>query len=65
MCEVQIDRPRYPTYGQVLADQIKGADAQEIDTSEAEANRHRLYQGDQWALGAVPQCELSRPLAPS
>ncbi len=41
--EVQIDRSVYPTYGQVLADQIKGADAEEIDASEEEANRHRLY----------------------
>ena len=41
--DVQIDRSVYPTYGQVLADQIKGADAQEIDASEDEANRHRLY----------------------
>ena len=41
--EVQIDRLVYPTYGQVLADQIKGADAEEIDASEDEANRHRLY----------------------
>ena len=41
--EVQIDRSTYPTYGQVLADQIKGADAAEIDDSEDEANRERLY----------------------
>ncbi|MCE2486539.1 MAG: pyridoxamine 5'-phosphate oxidase family protein [Desulfurellaceae bacterium] len=40
---VQIERSSYPTYGQVLADQIQGADAREIDQSEAEANRHRLY----------------------
>ena len=40
---VQIERSRFPTYGQVLADQIKGADAKEIDASEDEANRHRLY----------------------
>ena len=38
-----IDRSSYPTYGQVLADQIKGADAEEIDASEDEANRERLY----------------------
>ena len=31
---VQIDRSTYPIYGQVLADQIAGADAKEIDTSE-------------------------------
>ena len=41
--EVQIDRSCYPTYGQVLADQIRGADAAEIDTAEDEANRERLY----------------------
>ena len=41
--EIQIDRSEYPTYGQVLADQIAGADAKEIDDSEDEANRERLY----------------------
>ena len=41
--EVQIDRSEYPTYGQVLGDQISGADAKEIDDSEEEANRERLY----------------------
>lgn len=41
--EVQIDRSTYPTYGQVLADQISGADAKEIDDSEDEANRERLW----------------------
>ena len=41
--EVQIDRSVYPTYGQVLADQIAGADAKEIDDSEDEANLKRLY----------------------
>ena len=40
--EMQIDRSAYPTYGQVLADQISGADAKEIDDSEDEANRERL-----------------------
>lgn len=40
---VQIERSSYPTYGQVLAAQIKGTDAREIDQSEAEANRQRLY----------------------
>jgi len=39
----RIDRSAYPTYGQVLADQIHGADAVEIDASEDEANRQRLY----------------------
>lgn len=41
--DARIDRSSYPTYGQVLADQIKGADAEEIDASEDEANRDRLY----------------------
>ena len=41
--EVQIDRSTYPTYGQVLASQIKGANAKKIDASEEEANRDRLY----------------------
>ena len=41
--EVKIDRSQYPTYGEVLADQIAGADAKEIDDSEEEANRERLY----------------------
>lgn len=40
--EAQIDRSDYPTYGQVIADQIVGADAKEIDDSEDEANRERL-----------------------
>ena len=41
--EVQIERSSFPTYGQVLADQIAGADAAEIDASEEEANRNQLY----------------------
>ncbi|MDE0604047.1 MAG: pyridoxamine 5'-phosphate oxidase family protein [bacterium] len=41
--EAQIDRSCYPTYGQVLADQIRGASAAEIDASEDEANREQLY----------------------
>ncbi|MYH71697.1 MAG: pyridoxamine 5'-phosphate oxidase family protein [Acidimicrobiia bacterium] len=41
--EAQIDRSCYPTYGQVLADQISGANATEIDASEDEANREQLY----------------------
>ena len=40
---VQIERSSFPSYGQVLADQIKGAAAKEIDASEDEANRNRLY----------------------
>ena len=41
--ESRIDRAVYPTYGQVLADQITGANAKEIDASEEQANRERLY----------------------
>lgn len=41
--EARIDRSSFPTYGQVLADQIRGANAKEIDASEDEANRERLY----------------------
>jgi PPOX class probable FMN-dependent enzyme len=41
--DAQIDRSSYPTYGQVLADQIADANAQEIDEDEAQANRERLY----------------------
>ena len=41
--DAQIDRSSYPTYGQVLADQIAGADARAIDADEDEANRERLY----------------------
>lgn len=41
--EAQIDRSCYPSYGQVLADQIRGANAAEIDASEDEANREQLY----------------------
>ena len=41
--DAQIGRKSYPTYGQVLADQITGADAREIDADENEANRERLY----------------------
>lgn len=41
--DAQIDRKSYPTYGQVLADQIAGADAREIDADEDEANCERLY----------------------
>ena len=40
---VRIERSTFPTYGQVLADQIAGADAREIDAGEDEANRTRLY----------------------
>ena len=33
----------FPTYGQVLADQIAGAEAREIDAGEAESARTELY----------------------
>ncbi|MDE0093007.1 MAG: pyridoxamine 5'-phosphate oxidase family protein [Gammaproteobacteria bacterium] len=39
----QIDRSSYPTYGQVLADQIADADAAEIDAGEEESVRTDLY----------------------
>ena len=39
----QVDRSRYPTYGQVLADQITGADATEIDAGEETSARDELY----------------------
>ena len=41
--EVQIERSDFPTYGQVLANQIAGVEAHEIDAEEDEANRTRLY----------------------
>ncbi len=41
--EARIDRSSYPTYGQVLADQIEGANATAIDADEDEANRNQLY----------------------
>ncbi|MDE0204549.1 MAG: pyridoxamine 5'-phosphate oxidase family protein, partial [Candidatus Tectomicrobia bacterium] len=40
---VRIERSAFPTYGQVLADQIAGANARDIDAGEDEANRTRLY----------------------
>ena len=39
----QIDRSSYPIYGKVLADQIAGADAAEIDAAEAASGRDELY----------------------
>ena len=39
----QVERARYPTYGQVLADQIADANAVEIDAGEAESARTELY----------------------
>lgn len=41
--DAQVDRASFPTYGQVLADQIAGADAAEIDAGEAESARTELY----------------------
>jgi len=41
--DAQVDRSCYPTYGQVLADQIAGADAAEIDQGEEESARTELY----------------------
>ncbi len=41
--DARIERSSFPTYGQVLADQIAGANAEEIDADEDEANRERLY----------------------
>ena len=40
---VQVDRSAFPTYGEVLADQIEGANAGEIDQSEEKANRDFLW----------------------
>lgn len=39
----QVERSCYPTYGQVLADQIEGADARQIDDGEAKSARTELY----------------------
>ena len=41
--EAQVERSRFPTYGQVLADQIAGADAAEIDADSAQSARTDLY----------------------
>ena len=41
--EVQTERSSFPTYGQVLSDDIKGADEVEIDASADEANHERLH----------------------
>lgn len=41
--DAQVDRSCFPTYGQVLADQIAGADAEEIDAGETESARTELY----------------------
>ena len=39
----QVERSSFPTYGQMLADQIRGADAASIDAALDEAARDRLY----------------------
>ncbi len=39
----QVERAGFPTYGQMLADQIRGADAASIDAALDEAARDRLY----------------------
>ena len=41
--DAQVDRASFPTYGQVLADQIAGADAAEIDAGEEDSARTELY----------------------
>ena len=41
--EVQIDRSSFRPNGPVLADQIAGVDAEQIDASEDQANRNQLY----------------------
>ena len=41
--KARVERSRFPTYGQVLADQIVGADAAEIDADSAESARTDLY----------------------
>lgn len=40
---VQVERSDFPSYGQVIADQVDGADATEIDAGEAESARTELY----------------------
>ncbi len=41
--EARMERSCYPTYGQVLADQIAGANAREIDAGEADSARNELF----------------------
>ena len=41
--DARVERSRYPTYGQVLADQITGAEAAAIDAGEAESARTELF----------------------
>ena len=41
--DAQVERSLFPTYGKVLADQIPGADAFQIDAGEEESARTELY----------------------
>ena len=41
--DTHIDRSCYPTYGQVLADQISGANAEEIDEGEVKSLKEDLF----------------------
>ena len=41
--DAQVERSRYPTYGQVLAAQIAGTNAARIDAGEEESARTELY----------------------
>ena len=41
--DAQVERSCYPTYGEVLADQIKEADAAEIDAGEEASARDELF----------------------
>lgn len=41
--DARVERSRFPTYGKVLADQIAGADAAQIDAGEQESARTELY----------------------
>jgi PPOX class probable FMN-dependent enzyme len=41
--EARVERSRFPTYGRVLADQIAGADAAEIDADSVKSARTDLY----------------------
>lgn len=41
--DYQVERSAYPSYGKVLADQIKGENAEEIDAGEEESARTELF----------------------
>ena len=41
--DAQVDRSRFPTYGEVLADQIAGTDAAAVDAAEERSARTELY----------------------